>query len=240
MIARTDDGIPYAHPEIALLFKAKHADRGPKDEADFEAVLPRLEPDASTVAGRVARADPPRAPVAGAARVIAVVPYDAEWGHRFEEERALLEHVLAPWLEGGIHHVGSTAVPGPGCEAVRRHDRRRSRLRRSGAAYAPLETQGYVHTPHRPGIAHHFSKPSADLAELTHGLHLTEPGSDLWRERLVFRDALRGDPALAAEYAALKLRLAQQHPHDAGAYTHGKRAFVARVLAEHGLAPGRR
>jgi len=30
-------------------------------------------------------------------------------------------------------------------------------------------------------------------------LHLTEPGSDIWRERLAFRDALRADSALAAE-----------------------------------------
>ena len=45
LIAHTDDGIPYARPEIVLLFKAKHADRGPKDEADFEAVLPRLSPE---------------------------------------------------------------------------------------------------------------------------------------------------------------------------------------------------
>jgi hypothetical protein len=45
VIARTDDGIPYARPEIVLLFKAKHADRGPKDEADFEAVLPRFSPE---------------------------------------------------------------------------------------------------------------------------------------------------------------------------------------------------
>lgn len=44
VIEHTADGIPYARPEIALLFKAKHADRGPKDEEDFAAVLPALEP----------------------------------------------------------------------------------------------------------------------------------------------------------------------------------------------------
>jgi aminoglycoside-2''-adenylyltransferase len=43
VIARTDDGIPYARPEIVLLFKAKHA--RDKDESDFEDVLPLLEPD---------------------------------------------------------------------------------------------------------------------------------------------------------------------------------------------------
>jgi hypothetical protein len=43
VIERTDDGIPYARPEIVLLFKAKHHER-PKNEADLAAVLPSLEP----------------------------------------------------------------------------------------------------------------------------------------------------------------------------------------------------
>jgi hypothetical protein len=44
-ILRTDDGIPYGRPEIVLLYKAKHAHRE-KDEADFRAALPRLDPSA--------------------------------------------------------------------------------------------------------------------------------------------------------------------------------------------------
>lgn len=40
LIEHTADGIPYARPEVALLFKAKQA--RPKDEADLAAVLPRL------------------------------------------------------------------------------------------------------------------------------------------------------------------------------------------------------
>jgi hypothetical protein len=43
VIEWTDAGIPYARPEIVLLFKAKHDDRA-KDEADLAAALPRLEP----------------------------------------------------------------------------------------------------------------------------------------------------------------------------------------------------
>ena len=34
--------------------------------------------------------------------MIALAPYDLEWTRRFESERALLERVLAPWLEGGV------------------------------------------------------------------------------------------------------------------------------------------
>jgi hypothetical protein len=42
VIEWTDDGIPYGRPEIVLLFKAKHA--RDRDQADFEAVVPRLGP----------------------------------------------------------------------------------------------------------------------------------------------------------------------------------------------------
>jgi hypothetical protein len=45
LIERTEDGIPFCRPEIALLFKAKHSERRVKDQTDFEAVVPHLEPD---------------------------------------------------------------------------------------------------------------------------------------------------------------------------------------------------
>jgi hypothetical protein len=41
VIARTADGIPYAQPEIVLLFKAKAARQ--KDDDDFARVLPFLD-----------------------------------------------------------------------------------------------------------------------------------------------------------------------------------------------------
>jgi hypothetical protein len=41
VIRTTEDGIPYMVPEIVLLFKAKHGQ--PKDDADFNGVLPLLD-----------------------------------------------------------------------------------------------------------------------------------------------------------------------------------------------------
>lgn len=171
---------------------------------------------------------------------IAVVSYDPEWSRRFEAERVLLEALLAPWLEEGIHHVGSTAIPGIAAKPIIDMVAGVRDLEAARAAFDSLREHSYHYAPHRPGITHHFSKPSARLSELTHNLHLTEPGSDLWRERLAFRDALRRDSALAAEYEALKLRLAEEHPADVGAYTGGKRDFVIRVLADVGIRLGRR
>jgi len=43
VIAWTDDGVPYAQPEIVLLFKARHAHLD-KNRSDFAAALPHLDP----------------------------------------------------------------------------------------------------------------------------------------------------------------------------------------------------
>jgi hypothetical protein len=41
LVQRTESGIPFVRPEVVLLFKAKRSRE--KDEADFDAVLPRLD-----------------------------------------------------------------------------------------------------------------------------------------------------------------------------------------------------
>jgi GrpB-like predicted nucleotidyltransferase (UPF0157 family) len=54
-------------------------------------------------------------------------------------------------------------------------------------------------------------------------------------ERLVFRDHLRRDGSVAAEYALLKGRLGEQYRTDREAYTDAKGPFIERVLADAGL-----
>jgi GrpB-like predicted nucleotidyltransferase (UPF0157 family) len=94
---------------------------------------------------------------------------------------------------------------------------------------------GYGHAEHRPQALWFFKPGERGLEWRTHHLHLTEPGSDLWRERLAFRDALRADPELAAEYADLKARLSAEHGVCDPSYARDKRSFVARVLASAGI-----
>ena len=166
--------------------------------------------------------------------MVALVPYDPEWARRYEDERALLERVLSPYLDGGVEHVGSTAIPGIPAKPIVDMIAGVRDLEEARAAYEPLHAVGYVDEPHRPEIAHHFAKPTLELGARRFNLHLTEPSSSLWRERLAFRDGLRADPSLAAEYEALKLRLAHQLD-DVQAYTNGKRDFVHRVLVGAGV-----
>ena len=57
VICRTADGIPYLAPELVLLFKAKHA--RPKDQRDFEGVVPELSPaQRGRLAGLIGRVYP--------------------------------------------------------------------------------------------------------------------------------------------------------------------------------------
>ena len=158
---------------------------------------------------------------------ILVLPYDPQWPLIFAREQERLERLLAPWLAGGVHHIGSTSIPGIAAKPYIDMLAGVRDLEEARAAFEPLAADGYAHAPHRPDVAHHFEKG-------IFGLHLTQRGGTLWRERLGFRDALRAEPELAAEYEALKLRLAREAP-DRRAYTDGKRAFVRRVLVEHGV-----
>ena len=155
-----------------------------------------------------------------------ILPYDPEWALRFEVERATLERILARWLEGGVHHIGSTAVPGLAAKPIIDMMAGVRDLEEARAAFEPLRTLGYAYRSHRPE-AHAFHREG-------HGLHLTVPGSDLWRERLAFRDALRADPALVEEYAAWKARHADGTGGD-DPYTGDKRPLVLRVLASAGI-----
>lgn len=168
-----------------------------------------------------------------------VVPYDPAWPGMFEAERERLEEALRAWLEGGIHHIGSTAVPGLTAKPIIDMLAGVRNLDEAREAFPALEALGYSHAPHRPE-AHRFGRPG-------YHLHLTEPGSDLWRERLAFRDALRNEPELRHEYANWKVEHASVTGADA--YTASKWPLVARVLAEAGielkpdekrLAPGAR
>jgi GrpB-like predicted nucleotidyltransferase (UPF0157 family) len=164
-----------------------------------------------------------------------VVAYDPRWPEQFEAERAVLERVLAPWLAGGIHHIGSTAIPGLAAKPVLDMIAGVRDLGQASEAIAPLRAVGYEHAPHRPRALWFYQPPSAAESGHTRHLHLTEPGSDLWQERLAFRDALRTDSQLAERYQQLKLRLAGT-AGGIGSYTSGKRAFVAGVLAGAGIA----
>jgi GrpB-like predicted nucleotidyltransferase (UPF0157 family) len=160
---------------------------------------------------------------------IELVAADPSWPARFERERKLLDRALAPWLTGGIHHVGSTAVPGLTAKPVIDILAGVESLDASRPSVDALAALEYLYAPYRTDEMHWFCKPSP--ARRTHHLHLVATGSPRYRDELAFRDALRADPQLAGRYAELKRCLAARYRTDREAYTEGKAPFVAGVLA---------
>jgi GrpB-like predicted nucleotidyltransferase (UPF0157 family)/GNAT superfamily N-acetyltransferase len=159
---------------------------------------------------------------------VALSPYDARWPQHFELERVALERAIGPWASGGIHHVGSTAVPGLAAKPVIDILVGVDDLESSRACFEPLARLDYLYAPYLAEQMHWFCKP--DPGRRTHHLHLAPAGGRRFAEELAFRDRLRADPAAAAEYASLKRELAGRFREDREAYTEAKSEFVARVL----------
>jgi GrpB-like predicted nucleotidyltransferase (UPF0157 family)/GNAT superfamily N-acetyltransferase len=161
--------------------------------------------------------------------LVRLVPHDPAWRASFERERAALEEAIGPWLSGGIHHVGSTAVPGLEAKPIVDILAGVESLEGSRECFEPLAGLEYLYAPYRSEEMHWFCKP--DPARRTHHLHLVPAGSRRFREELAFRDLLRADPAAAAAYVELKRSLAERFAGDREAYTEGKTGFVERALA---------
>ena len=159
---------------------------------------------------------------------VRIAAYDPRWPERFEQERAALEGAIGEWIVGGIHHVGSTAVPGLDAKPVIDILVGVESLEASRGCFDPLAQLDYLYAPYRTEEMHWFCKPHP--SRRTHHLHLVPAKSRRFEEGLAFRDRLRADPVVAAAYAALKRGLATRFADDREAYTDAKAAFIGAVL----------
>ena len=160
---------------------------------------------------------------------VEIVPYDPAWPGQFVEEAGILRRALADWIVGPIEHIGSTAIPGLAAKPVIDIMVGVESLDASRPAIAAATELGYCYAPYQPDLEHWFCKPS--FAFRTHHLHLIPAGTPQWTRPIAFRDYLRDHADVAAEYEALKRRLAVEHRLDREAYTAAKRPFIDRVTA---------
>lgn len=160
---------------------------------------------------------------------VEVVPYDSRWAGLYRETEAELRARLGDAILG-VHHVGSTAVPGLCAKPILDVLVSVEDLEASRALVPAIESLGYEFRPHEDIPDRHFFRRKI-AGGRTHHLSLAEPGSRHHRETITFRDALLADPELAAQYARLKLDLARRFPRDRAAYIEGKTAFVRGVIA---------
>lgn len=162
---------------------------------------------------------------------VTLVEYRAEWPTEFRAIARELEDAFAGCATR-IEHVGSTAVAGLCAKPVLDVLLGVDDLGAIESRVAALAGLGYRYRPEYEAELperRYFVRAAAELPRIH--LHGVVRGGRLWREHLAFRDALRGDDALAERYAALKRELATLHRDDKAAYTAAKAPFIAAVVA---------
>ena len=157
---------------------------------------------------------------------VRLTPHTELWHQLFAEEEAKLRDAIGAYTLS-IEHIGSTAVCGLSAKPIIDISVAVRQIADAESCVIPLEKIGYEYRGEQgiPG-RHFFGK----CEPRTHHLHLVEAGSDLWKNHLLFRDHLRQNPNVAAEYEKLKRRLAQEYKENREAYTEGKAAFIESVL----------
>jgi GrpB-like predicted nucleotidyltransferase (UPF0157 family) len=163
---------------------------------------------------------------------IRLEPHNPEWALLYERERARLgaalgDHVL------DLQHVGSTAIPGIWAKPILDSAAAVAAYEAAAVCIAPLEALGYTYRGEN-GIPRrrYFVQRTPDGETTLVHLHMLEVHSAEWENHLLFRDYLRAHTVDAQAYQALKEGLMARYPHDRGAYTEGKEAFVARILVQ--------
>lgn len=163
---------------------------------------------------------------------VSIIAYSNEWPVCFSRTREELISVFAN-ASVQVEHIGSTAVPGLaakpvidvllGADTLGAIESRIKDLERLGYRYIPKYEQAL---PTR----RYFTKAAGPDSLRVH-LHAVVRGSRIWREQIAFRDALRSDASLRAEYQSLKQALAETFAQDKASYTAAKEPFVRSVLS---------
>lgn len=162
-----------------------------------------------------------------------ITSYDQSWPRRYVEAVARLAPIFEAQLLG-MHHVGSTAVPGLAAKPeidilaiVTSTDTPLSWTEK-------LEKLGY----RRGGdltVGHRFFK--RDVYEVrTHKVHICTVGHPSIERMLRFRDHLRSHPEDRARYDCLKRQLERANTAGISEYLAGKRPFIEEVLGRIGGA----
>jgi GrpB-like predicted nucleotidyltransferase (UPF0157 family) len=159
-----------------------------------------------------------------------LVPHDPGWARLFDEEGTRLRSVL-PSDALDIQHVGSTAVPGLRAKpiidiaiAARHHAL-------ADTWQEPMASLGYDF-PGDIGIPDHriYGRDPGIRRFL---IHVVDAGGPRWSQFIQFRDRLRADPQLAAQYEAAKTAAAARYPSGVRAqYSAAKTSFIEAVLGE--------
>lgn len=159
-----------------------------------------------------------------------LAPYRSEWADLFLEEAERIGSALGEKALQ-IEHIGSTSIPGMPAKAIIDILVAVEQLAQSPDFIVPLDGLDYTYRPLDAIHGRLFFAREVQPEIRTHHLSITQKGSALWRNHLRFRDHLRHDDQLAAEYVQVKEDFAEFYARTKLVDTEWKSAFVAKVLA---------
>jgi GrpB-like predicted nucleotidyltransferase (UPF0157 family) len=158
---------------------------------------------------------------------VRVVPYNSEWVSMFQQEVRLLQPVFGDELVA-IHHIGSTSVPELAAKPIIDIMPVVQHIERVDDCNNAIQALGYE-AMGELGIAgrRYFRKGGDDRTHQVHAFQVDDLHNI--ERHLAFRDYLRTHSDVAAQYAALKVELAQLFPEDILGYMDGKDAFIKAI-----------
>jgi GrpB-like predicted nucleotidyltransferase (UPF0157 family) len=178
-----------------------------------------------------------------------LVAYSADWENEYRQLSERLGSALGGLITG-MHHVGSTSIPGMVAKPIIDIDVVISDYGVIDAVSRRLAMLGYTNEGER-GIPDRIAFARADsrvphgepeLEWMAHHLYVCPAFSRELQRHLAFRDHLRVSSEARAEYGRIKLLIEQETNGDKQAYAELKevraREFVEGVLASHGKAHG--
>lgn len=157
-----------------------------------------------------------------------LLPYEPNWPLFFLAEKERLCVSLGKRILD-VQHIGSTSIPGMPAKPILDIGVAVENFEEAVRCVPLLERLGYSYKGEN-GISrrHYFVKGDPR----THHLHMLEATSEEWKNHLLFRDYLCGNPEAAQAYASLKQQLALRFATDREAYQAGKESFIHAVLQQ--------
>ena len=155
-----------------------------------------------------------------------VVAHDPAWALGYAAEADAITQALPGQLLA-LHHIGSTAIPDILAKPIIDMLAVVRNLDALDAASPALAELGYQVMGEFGIAGRRYFRKDDPAGCRTHHLHGFADGSPHIRRHLAFRDYLRMHPSIAADYSALKHRLAASPD----SYVEGKAPFVLETEA---------
>jgi GrpB-like predicted nucleotidyltransferase (UPF0157 family) len=156
---------------------------------------------------------------------IHVVASNPDWPAKWEHEAHQITRALGE-IVVGIHHIGSTAIPGMYAKPIIDILLEVVDIVRLDSLVTGMASLGYECLGEYGIRGRRYFRKDNSSGTRTHQVHAFQHGDRHIHRHLAFRDYLIAHADVANAYSDLKRELAAKHPEDAEAYMDGKEPFI--------------